>query len=85
MRNVVEFFEVGEVKRFSWFPDWIPKVLKRVRKILQNECVTIKFGAISNSPLLGRDHARVLQAGVRAFGGPFAAVSTTTYIRTFRF
>ena len=36
--------------------------------------------AISNSPLLGRDHARVLSAGVRAFRGPFAAVSTLPYI-----
>ena len=40
----------------------------------------MKIHAISNSPLLGRDHARVLSAGVRAFRGPFAAVSTLPYI-----
>ena len=34
--------------------------------------------APSRSPLLGRDRAGVLQAGVSAFGGPFAAVSTPT-------
>ena len=34
--------------------------------------------APSRSPLLGRDRARVLQAGVSALGGPFTAVSTLT-------
>ena len=33
---------------------------------------------LSRRPLLGRDRARVLQAGVSAFGGPFTAVLTLT-------
>ena len=41
--------------------------------------------AISYSALLGRDHAGVLPVGVRAFRGPFAAVSTPLFLRTFRF
>ena len=40
--------------------------------------------ATSNSALLGGDHAGVLQVGVRAFRGPFAAVSTPQFLRTFR-
>ena len=39
--------------------------------------------ATSNSALLGGDHAGVLQVGVRAFRGPFAAVSTPQFPRTF--
>ena len=41
--------------------------------------------ATSNSALLGGDHAGVLQVGVRAFRGPFAALSTPQFTNIFRF
>ena len=41
--------------------------------------------ATSNSALLGGDPAGALQVGVRAFRGPFAAVSTPLFLRPFRF
>ena len=41
--------------------------------------------ATRNSALLGGDHAGVLQVGVRAFRGPFAALSTPQFTNIFRF
>ena len=41
--------------------------------------------ATSHSALLGGDHAGVLQVGVRAFRGPFAALSTPQFTNIFRF
>ena len=41
--------------------------------------------ATSNSALLGGDPAGALQVGVRAFRGPFAAISTPQFTRIFCF
>ena len=58
---------------------------KNPEKIWSNLAKIRNRNATCNSALLGGDHAGVLQVGVRAFRGPFAAVSTPQFQRTFRF